>query len=159
MRRFRVTFSENMSSRTASAAIFFFLNHYKNKLESGENVIHKRNLIFHCDITFALVNVLKLLNDTHRKKLCFTQFSTGMAASDVFHVFTQSIKFYTFRHQCRCLKNVIHQIDRKNEWLLLSTSFTTKFGLVFVLTLKDAFSLRFHFQANRKSIDSSKKRY
>ena len=40
----------------------------------------------------------------------------------------------------RCLRNVIHQIDSKNEWLLLSASFTAKFGLVFVLTLENAFS-------------------
>ena len=37
----------------------------------------------------------------------------------------------------KCLKNVIHQINRKNEWLLLSASFTEKFGLVFVLTLEN----------------------
>ena len=59
----------------------------------------------------------------------------------------------------RCLKNVIHQIDSKNEWLLLSESFTAEFGLVFVLTLESAFSWRFHFKANRKSIGFSKKRY
>ena len=35
-------------------------------------------------------------------------------------------------------ENVIHQIDSKKEWLLLRASFTTKFGLVFVLTLKNA---------------------
>ena len=40
----------------------------------------------------------------------------------------------------KCLKNVIHQTDIKNEWLLLSASCTTKFGLVFVLTLDNAFS-------------------
>ena len=40
----------------------------------------------------------------------------------------------------RCLKNVIHQIDSKNEWMLLSASFTAKFRLVFVLTLENAFS-------------------
>ena len=51
-------------------------------------------------------------------------------------------------------ENVIHQIDSKNEWLLLSASFTAKFELVFVLTLENAFS-----KANRKSIRSSKKRY
>ena len=68
-----------------------------------------------------------------------TQFSTGwLAASDLFQVFTQSIKFYTFHYQYRCLKNVIHQIDSKNEWLLLSARFTAKFGLVFVLTLENA---------------------
>ena len=36
------------------------------------------------------------------------------------------------------MKNVIHQIGSKNEWLLLSASFTAKFGLVFVLTLENA---------------------
>ena len=42
----------------------------------------------------------------------------------------------------RCLKNVIHQIDSKNEWLLLSASFTAKFRLAFVLTLENPFSLK-----------------
>ena len=32
------------------------------------------------------------------------------------------------------------QMDSKNEWLLLSASFTAKFELVFVLTLENAFS-------------------
>ena len=62
------------------------------------------------------------------------------AASDLFDIFTQSIKFYTFHYLYRCLKNVIHQIESKNGWLLLSASFTAKFGLVFVLTLRNAFS-------------------
>ena len=31
-----------------------------------------------------------------------------------------------------CLKNVIHEIDSKNDWLLLSVTFTAKFELVFV---------------------------
>ena len=51
----------------------------------------------------------------------------------------------------RCLKNLIHQIDSKTEWFLLSASFTAKFELVFVLTLENAFSQRIHFEANRKS--------
>ena len=55
------------------------------------------------------------------------------------------------------MKNVIHQIDNKNEWLRLPASFTAKFGLVFVLTLESVSSWRFHFQAKRKSIGSSKK--
>ena len=38
------------------------------------------------------------------------------------------------------MTNVINQIDSKNEWLLLSVSFTAKFGVVFVLTLERAFS-------------------
>ena len=57
------------------------------------------------------------------------------------------------------MKNVIHQIDSKNEWLLLLAGFTAKFGLVFVLALENSFSWRFHFKASRKSIGSSKERY
>ena len=57
------------------------------------------------------------------------------------------------------MKEVIHQIDSKNEWLLLSAGFAGKFGLVFVLTLGNAFSEMFHFEVNRKSIGSPKKRY
>ena len=58
----------------------------------------------------------------------------------------------------RCLKNVIYQID-SNGWLLLSVTFTSKFDLVFVLTFENACSKSFLFKANRKCIDSPKKRY
>ena len=51
---------------------------------------------------------------------------------------------------------MIHQIDSKNEWLLLSVNFTAKVELVFVLTLENAFSLSFHNKAKRKSIASCK---
>ena len=33
-------------------------------------------------------------------------------------------------------------LNSKNEWLLLPARFTAKFGLVFVLTLENAFFLR-----------------
>ena len=56
------------------------------------------------------------------------------------------------------MKNVIHQIDSKNEWLVLSSSFTAKFELAFGFTLENAFTLRFHFKVNSKSIVSSKQR-
>ena len=52
-----------------------------------------------------------------------------------------------------------HQIDSKNEWFLLSVSFTGKFELVFILTFKNAFSYSFHCKVNRKSKDSSKQGY
>ena len=64
-----------------------------------------------------------------------------LAASDLFHMFTEPV--YAFHYHVLkyiCLKKVIHQIDRKNEWLLLSASFTAKFGLVFALTLENTFS-------------------
>ena len=34
----------------------------------------------------------------------------------------------------------VHQIDSKNEWLLLSVTFTAKPELVFVLTFENGFS-------------------
>ena len=51
---------------------------------------------------------------------------------------------------------MIHQIDSKNEWLLLSVTFAAKLELVFVLTFENSFSESFHFKINRKSIGSSK---
>ena len=83
------------------------------------------------------------INDTHWDRLVFHSVhdrNGWLAASDLFDMFTQSVKFYTFHYQYRYLKNVIHQIDSKNGWLLFSASFTAKFGLAFVLTLENAFS-------------------
>ena len=68
-----------------------------------------------------------------------------MTASDLFHMFTQSIKFYTIllprikEYVNKELGNVIHQIGSKNEWLLLSAGITAKFGLVFILTVETLF--------------------
>ena len=56
------------------------------------------------------------------------------------------------RHPAK-LSNTLDQMDSKNEWLLLSVTFTANLELVFVLTVENAFS----FKANRKSIGSSKK--
>ena len=62
-----------------------------------------------------------------------------------FHMFTQSIKFFfTFHYDTLkntdVWKDVILQIDSKNEWLLHSAGFAAKSDLVFVLTLENAFS-------------------
>ena len=73
----------------------------------------------------------KIVNDTHRKRLVLhsVQYRNGwLATSDLFHMFTQSIKSYTFYYQYRCLKYVIHQIISKNRWLLLSTSLPQNLG-------------------------------
>ena len=37
-------------------------------------------------------------------------------------------------------KKRVHQIDSKNEWLILSVTFTAKLDLVLVLTLENTFS-------------------
>ena len=118
---------------------------------------------------FLLSPVYKHLMIHTGKNLCFIEFSTKihwnkwLAASDVFRMSTQWIKFFIFYYH-RCLKNVIPQIDSKNEWLLLSVIFTVKLELVFVLLVfflafENAFSQSFHFKANIKSIYSSTKRY
>ena len=49
--------------------------------------------------------------------------------------------------------------SNKNEWLLLSVTFTVKLELVFDLTFENAFSSSFHFKAKRKRIGSSRKWY
>ena len=84
-----------------------------------------------------------MFNDTQGERLVFHSIqykNDWLTASELFYMFTQSIKFYTFLYQYRCLKNGIYEIDIKNGWLLLSASFTIKFGLVCVLTLENAFS-------------------
>ena len=67
-----------------------------------------------------------------------------LAASDIFHMLTLQLSSYTFHYHALksadIWKKVIHQIDSKKKWLLLSAGFTAKFVLVFVLTLGDAFS-------------------
>ena len=73
------------------------------------------------------------------------QYKDGwLAASDLFDMFRQLIKFYYTFHfhvsRVQVSEKCDHQIDSKNEWLLLPGSFTVKLGLVFVLTLQNAFS-------------------
>ena len=92
-----------------------------------------------------------------------TQYKNGLLApSDLFDMFTQSIKFYYTFYYHLLRVQMFEKCDSsnsKNEWLLHPASFTGKFGLVFVLTLEITFSWRFHFQGNRKSLGSSKRRY
>ena len=111
----------------------------------------------------ALINFkFRVPNDAQREKLCFTQLSTRIAAwlfltfFIYLHNQLSSIYFIITFSRVQMLKNVIHQIDSKNEWLLLSASFTAKCWLVFVLTLENSFSYRFHFKTNRKNIGSFK---
>ena len=86
-------------------------------------------------------SVINELKHTHRERLVFysIQCRNGwLAASDLFD--TQLSSVHSIISTDAWKKNVIHQIDSKNGWLLLSASFTAKFGLVFVLTLENAFS-------------------
>ena len=89
------------------------------------------------------------LNDTHREKLCFTKVLLnsvqGMAAWLILificlHNQLSSMHSIIMHYKFGYLKNMIYQIDSKNKWLLLSASFTAEVWLVFVLTLKEAFS-------------------
>ena len=52
----------------------------------------------------------------------------------------------------RCLKNVIHPIDSKNEWLLISVTFTAKLELVFVWTFGNAFPQSFYFKPTERAL-------
>ena len=90
------------------------------------------------------------INNTHREKLFRLLEYMNMAAWLLLTFFIclrndlSPIHFIIAYSQSRCLKNVIHQIDNKNEWLLLSSCFTADLGLVFVLKLENAFSQRFY---------------
>ena len=70
-------------------------------------------------------------------------------------MFTPLIKFFLNSIIIQMSEKQIHNIDRKNEWSLLSVTFTAKLELVFVLTFENDF----YFKANRKSIGSPKKGY
>ena len=52
-------------------------------------------------VDLKILKEVFLLNDTHKEKLYFTQFSTRMAAWLLlifFHMFTQSVKFCAFHY-------------------------------------------------------------
>ena len=87
----------------------------------------------------------EISNDTHREKLCFIQFSTKngwLAASVLFHMFTQWIKFvHSIIHVRVKMFEKCDSSNRQKKWMVAPFSkFTAKFGLVFVLTLENAFS-------------------
>ena len=50
-----------------------------------------------------------------------------------------------------CMKNVIHEIDSKDEWLFFSVPFTVKLQLVFVLTLENPFFRVFILKATKRA--------
>ena len=82
---------------------------------------------------------IKYTNSLKYKVGCFWRFS---------YVYTILLIPLSYR----CVKNVIHQIDSKNEWCLLSVTFMLKLELVFV------FKNTFH-RVFRKNKDSSNKQF
>ena len=98
-------------------------------------------------VTYFFLRIITFfINDTHRENLFYFQLSTRMVDWLLLTVFIclhnqlSSIHTIISYSEYSCLKNVIHQIDSKNEWLLLRASFSSKFEFVFVLTLENAFS-------------------
>ena len=73
----------------------------------------KMNFFHFVYFTFSSLS----LKDTHLKNpQCFTQQQRGLAASDLLHMLTYSIKFYTLHFhisEYSCFKDVIYQIVRK----------------------------------------------
>ena len=82
---------------------------------------------------------------TWKKNLCFAEFSTKLIEIKGCLLLTF---FICFHNQLSSFNSIIvqmpekrvHQIDSKNEWLLLSVTFTAKLELVFVLTFEKAVS-------------------
>ena len=82
-------------------------------------------------------------------------------ASDLFHMFTQSIKFYTSHNHAlrwqmfeKCDSSIGSQ---KKNGCSFQQVLQQTLGCFFVLTLENAFSKSIHFKGNIKSIRSSKK--
>ena len=91
---------------------------------------------------------------------CSIHYKDGcLAASDVFRCLHNQVLNIPLSYikKYRCLKKVIHQIDTKNEGLLLSASFAAKFELIFVFLLGNAFFRGFILKPT-ESIGSSKYR-
>ena len=63
--------------------------------------------------------------------------NTRLAAPDGFHINQLSPPNPII---AQMPENATHQVYSKNEWLLLSVTFTAKIELVFVLTFENAFS-------------------
>ena len=96
-------------------------------------LISEAKLIFILTFLAPCISESCCINNTHREKLCFYSIqhkNVCLAASDLFNMFSQSIKFFAFHyHVLKSGDNcMVHQIDSKNEWLLLPASFTAKFG-------------------------------
>ena len=74
--------------------------------------------------------------------LCFTEFSTkillilGWLLLTFFIFLRNELNSFTVQMS----EKRVHQIGSKNEWLLLSVTFTAKLGLVFLLIFENAFS-------------------
>ena len=87
---------------------------------------------------------LHVFNDTHREKLCFTQFRTRiswrrLAAAVLVHMFTPSVKFYI----------VTHQIDGK--WTVVHfRKFHSKIWVGFCLNTGKCFFLEVSFSTQQK---------
>ena len=83
-----------------------------------------------------------LINDTHMQELDSVQKFIQIQG------WLLLMFFICLHNQLSSLNSIIiqmsekrvHQVDSKNEWLLLSVTFTAKLELVFVLTFEKAFS-------------------
>ena len=67
---------------------------------SKSTFLHRTPLMAASSSLYFLEKTILLMNDTHREKLVLIEFNTKihwnsrLAASEVFHMFTQSIKFF-----------------------------------------------------------------
>ena len=86
---------------------------------------------------------------------CLIHYKDGyLAASDVFRCLHNQVLNIplSYTKKYRCLKKVIHQIDSKNEGLLLYASFAAKFEFIFVLTLENAFFRGFILKPTERAL-------
>ena len=127
-----LTNTETSNIVLASEIVFSIVAYLISRLDDIHPLLGFR--IFPLLGIIVLTDYFLYFNDAHREKLCFTQFSIRIAAWLLLTFFIYLHDQLTPIHfiiTYRCLKKVIHQIENKNEWLLLLASFTAKFELVF----------------------------
>ena len=87
-------------------------------------------------------NRIYLLTILTWKTLCFTEkihWNTRLAACDVFVCLHNQLSSFNSIIVRMSVKRDSSSIYSKNEWLVLSVTFTAKLELVFVLTFENAF--------------------
>ena len=110
--------------------------------------LKKQSQVLRSEITYANWNPF---NDTHKEKLLLYWIQYKNSLKCKVGCFWRFSYVYTFNYvllvvlSYRCLKNVVHQIDgKRNEWLLLSVTFTAKLD-GFCFNIRKRFFLEFAF--------------
>ena len=129
-----------MRSKTCSIQqIFKYRNspaQYYNSMVRASGLQSVFNIFWQSSTWHTVKITLKILTEKSCVLLISVQRMAGWLLLILFmclHNQLSSLHSIITYYEYRCLRNAIHQIVSKNEWLLFSASFTAKFPLVFCI--------------------------